>query len=74
MAFFENMIFIMAQNQLTLSNNGIRVDIKINQVLIVETQLTSHLGDSGIRRRPNSCNKHGATPAREKVAFRSCVV
>ena len=35
----------------------------------LEKQLTSHLGDSGIARRPTSCNKHGATPTREKLAF-----
>ena len=29
-----------------------------------ESLLTSHLGDSGITRRPASCSKHGVTPTR----------
>jgi hypothetical protein len=49
---------------------GIKVKLNFKQVVKVQMrQLTSHLGDSGINRRPTSCNKHGATPTREKLAF-----
>lgn len=54
---------------------GIKVKLKFKQVLEVQIrQLTSHLGDSGIKRRPTSCNKQGATPTREKLAFMHIVV
>jgi len=47
---------------------------KDHQVLVLlKKLLTSHLGDSGVTRRPTNCSKHGATPRIGKLNTMTCI-